>query len=445
MDAPATNYATAPDGTSLAYHVVGDGPLDLVWMPSGSFPFDLLWDEPGFAHLVRRLGAFSRTIWMNMRGLGPSGGDPLDPYRDPVVLDADMLAVLDDNKCEQVCAIGPGVGGHNALRLAYAHPDRVSHLVLVNSFARYIREPGYPIGVPQTVMDDFGDFIENTWGSGASVELMAPSKAADPAFRSRWARIERLGQPPDEGTKTFRMAIATDDRDLLPEIVVPALVLHRGGDRFIRADASRYLAEHLPAARYVELPGEDDLYFVGDVDAIADEIEEFLTGSRHGPEGDLVTATLLFTDIVSSTEQAARLGHRRWRRLTEEHDAMVRAVLQRHHGREVATTGDGFLATFDAATRAVRAATDVVESARMLDIEVRAGVHTGEIEVRPSDIHGLAVNIARRVCDLAGAGQVLVTEAVRLQVTGSDLKLEEPRTRSLKGVPGSWKLWTAKA
>jgi class 3 adenylate cyclase len=438
---PATSYAIAPDGASLAYHVVGEGPCDVVWMPSGSFPFDLLWDEPGFAHLVRRLAAFSRTIWMNPRGFGASGGNPFDTYRDPTILDGDMLAVLDSAKCDQVCVVGPGVGGHYAIRLAHFFPDRVSHVVLLNSFAHYVREADYPIGVPQDVIDGFADFLSNTWGSGATVRLMAPSKADDPEFKSRWARIERLGQPPVEGTRTFLQAIAVDDRDLLPAIRVPALVLHRSDNLFIRSEAGRYLADHIPGARYVELPGEDDLYFVGDVDALADEIEEFLTGVQPAPEGDIVTVTILFTDIVSSTEHAARIGHRKWRRLVEEHDAMVRATLQRYHGREVMTTGDGFLATFDATTRAVRAATDIVRSAQALGLEVRAGVHTGEVEVRPTDIHGLAVNIARRVCDRSTAGQVLVTEVVRLQVTAADLQFEEPRTRTLKGVPGTWKLW----
>lgn len=442
---PETHYAIAPDGASLAYHVVGDGPLDVVWMPSGSFPFDLLWDEPGFAHLVRRLAAFSRTIWMNPRGLGASGGNSFDTYRTPGVLEGDMVAILDDAKCEDVCVIGPGVGGHYGITLARTHPDRVSRLVLLNSFAHYVREPDYPIGAPQSILDGFADFLTNTWGSGASAELMAPSKANDVDFRARWARVERLGQPPAEGAQTFLLAISVDDRPILSEVAVPTLVLHRAENRFIQIEAGRFLADHIPGARYVELPGEDDLYFVGDVDALVDEVEEFLTGAHQTPEGDTVTATILFTDIVSSTEQAARLGHRKWRRLVEEHDAMVRATLARYHGREIATTGDGFLATFDSTTRGVRAATDIARSAHHLGVEVRAGVHTGDIEVSPDDIHGLAVNIARRVCDRARSRQVLVTEVVRLQLTGSNLVFEEQRSRTLRGVPGTWKLWSVRA
>jgi class 3 adenylate cyclase len=441
---PATHYAVAPDGASLAYHVVGDGPLDVVWMPSGSFPFDLLWDEPGFAHLVRRLAAFSRTIWVTPRGFGASGGDPHDTYRDRAVLEGDLLAVIDDAKCEQACVVGPGVGGHYAISLALAHPDRVTHLVLLNSFAHYIREPGYPIGAPKELLDGFADFLTNTWGSGASAEFMAPSKLNDLGFRERWARIERLGQPPAEGAQTFLMAIGVDDRPMLPELDIPTLVLHRAENRFIQVEAGRYLAEHIVGAHYVELPGADDLYFVGDVDALVDEVEEFITGVHPSPEGDTVTATVMFTDIVGSTEQAARLGHRKWRRLVEEHDAMVRTTLQRYHGHEVATTGDGFLATFDSTTRGVRAATEIVRSAHHLGVEVRAGVHTGDIEVRPDDIHGLAVNIARRACDRAGSGQVFVTEVVRLQLTGSNLTFTEQRSRSLRGVPGTWKVWAVK-
>jgi class 3 adenylate cyclase len=343
-----------------------------------------------------------------------------------------------------VCVVGPGVGGHYAIRLAHHYPDRVSHVVLLNSFAHYVREDDYPIGVPQSILDGFADFLSNTWGSGATVQLMAPSKADDPEFRARWARIERLGQPPVEGTRTFLMAIAVDDRDLLPSIGAPTLVLHRADNLGVRAEAGQYLAEHIPGARYVELAGEDDLYFVGDVDAVVDEVEEFLTGVHPSPEGDTVTTTIMFTDIVASTEQAARLGHRKWRRLVEEHDSMVRAVLQRYHGREVMTTGDGFLATFNSTTRAVRAAASIVSGAHALGLEVRAGIHTGEVEMRPRDIHGLAVNIARRVCDLAATGQILVTDVVRLQITSSDISFDAQRAHSLKGVPGSWKLWAVK-
>jgi class 3 adenylate cyclase len=232
-----------------------------------------------------------------------------------------------------------------------------------------------------------------------------------------------------------------DIRHLLPLIHVPTLILHRRDDRFIRVGHGRFLAEHIPGAKYVELAGNDHLYFVGDTDALLDEIEEFLTGSHQAPDGDLITETILFTDIVASTEHSARLGHRRWTTLSDDHDAMVRAALARHRGREVKTTGDGFLATFEATTRGVRAATEIVAAARGMGLEVRVGVHTGEVEVRPDDVVGLAVTIAKRICDLAGPGQVLVSEAVKVHLLASGIAVSEQGRHVLKGVPGEWPLF----
>lgn len=273
------------------------------------------------------------------------------------------------------------------------------------------------------------------------MDLLAPSKSDDERFRALIARCERLGQPPDEVAASLAISFRRDVRDRLATICVPTLVLHRLGNRFIRVGAGRYLAEHIPGARYVELPGDDYLFFVGDTDALLDEIEEFLTGTRQAPEGDLVTATVLFTDIVSSTEQSARMGHRKWTKLIDGHDAMVRSILAHYRGREVKTTGDGFLSTFDATTRAVRAAMEIVRQAKAMDIEVRAGVHTGEVEVRPDDVIGLPVSIAKRVCDLAGAGEVYVSEAVKVHLVGSGITLSEQGTHTLKGVPDEWRLF----
>ncbi len=281
---------------------------------------------------------------------------------------------------------------------------------------------------------------KDLWGTGAEVDAAAPSRADDGAFRERIARCARLGLSPEHAVEMMGHAFERDLRPILGEICVPALVLHHRGDRIIRAEAGRYLGHHIPGARYVELPGEDYLFFVGDTDALLDEIEEFLTGSHQPPEGDLVTATILFTDIVSSTERSARFGHRKWTSLTDQHDAMVRAALARHRGREVKTTGDGFLATFDATSRAVRAASEIVTSAGNLGLEVRAGVHSGEVEIRPDDVVGLAVSIAKRICDVAGPGEVLVSESVKVHLVGSGIKTEERGTHVLKGVPDEWRL-----
>ena len=438
-----TRYATAPDGVSLGYHVLGDGPLDVLWTPVVSFPFDLLWDEPSFAHFARRVARFSRSIWCSARGFGGSGGNWSDLFDGNVVSD-DFSTVLDDAECASAVLVGFGVAGPPAIRYAHAHPERVRALVLIDTFASYCRTEDYPIGVREPMLDRFLEPI-SLWGSGMSVDMLAPSRAADALFRERIARLERLGQPPDQAAASLRRALTVDVRDLLPELQMPTLVLHRAGDRYILVEAGRYLAASIPNASYVELPGEDNLFFVGEVDALIDELEDFLTGAHQAPEGQVVTTTVLFTDIVSSTEQSARLGHRRWTRLTEDHDAMTRATVQRYQGRVVKWTGDGFLMTFDAGSRAVRAALDIVRAASAMGLQLRAGVHTGEAEVRPDDILGLPVSIAKRVCDLAGPGDVFVTEVLRLTLEGSGLTFDDRGPYELKGVPGTWQIFAASA
>jgi class 3 adenylate cyclase len=238
-----------------------------------------------------------------------------------------------------------------------------------------------------------------------------------------------------------RADLQQDVRPLLPSISVPTLVLHREGNRYIHLGAGRYLAEHIPEAKFVVLPGDDHAFFVGDTDALADEIEEFLTGARSGADADVLTMTILFTDIVASTEHQARVGRREWSRLTDRHDAMVRAALARYRGREVKTTGDGFLATFDATGRAIRCAADILAGAKDIGLDLRAGVHTGEVEVRGHDIAGMAVTIAKRVCDLAGPGQVLVSDTVRSNMVGTGIEFNDQGEHDLKGVPGSWRLY----
>ena len=438
-DRPVTRYVTARDGVSLGYHVLGDGPLDVLWMPVVSFPFDLLWDEPSFAHFARRVARFSRSIWCSARGFGGSGGEWSDLFNGDMVSD-DFSTVLDDAGCASVVLVGFGVAGPSAIRYAHAHPERVRSLVLIDTFASYRRTEDYPVGLWESTLDRFLAPIK-LWGSGMSVDTLAPSRAADSLFRERIARLERLGQPPDQAAASLRQALTVDVRDLLPDLRMPTLVLHRAGDRYILVDAGRYLAASIPNARYVELPGADNLFFVGEVDALVDELEEFLTGGRQAPEGQVVTTSVLFTDIVSSTEESARLGHRRWTRLSEDHDALTRAIVQRYQGRVVKSTGDGFLVTFDAGSRAVRTALDVVRAAKAVGLQLRAGVHTGEVEVRPDDVLGLPVSIAKRVCDLAGPGEVFVTDAARLMLQGSGLVFEDRGPHDLKGVPGTWQIF----
>jgi class 3 adenylate cyclase len=439
-DAPETLYTRSTDGTNLAYQVSGNGQLDLVFVHGDAIPIDLLSEDPGFVRFRKRLGGFSRTVWFDRRGRGASEGDPRDSLAKEV-FDADLVAVLDAVGIEQMAMVGAGVSTSEQVHFSLTHPERVSGLVLINSYAHYVREEDYPWGVPPASLDRFMDVLKQGWGTSAAVEVVAPSRTADERFRAWYARSARFGGGPDLIADVVRAVFERDIRELLPAISVPTLVLHRQENRYIHLGAGRYLAEHIPHAKFVVLPGDDHLFFVGDTDALTDEIEEFLTGTRSGAEGDVLTMTVLFTDIVASTEHQARVGSREWSRLTDRHDAMVRAALGQYRGREVKTIGDGFLATFDAAGRSLRCAADILAGANDIGLELRVGVHTGEVEVRTDDVAGLAVVIAKRVCDLAGPGQVLVSEMVRGHLVGSGFKFDDQGEHELKGVPGAWRLY----
>jgi class 3 adenylate cyclase len=303
-----------------------------------------------------------------------------------------------------------------------------------------VREDEYPWGLTQEDIDGRVAALKETWGTAPNLDLLAPSRAADERFRAWFTRVRRFHRGPDQVARLVQTSWEQDVRPLLRSISVPTLVLHREGNRYIELGAGRYLAERIPNAKFVALPGDDFLFYVSDTDAFVDEIEEFLTGARSGAEGDVLTMTVVFTDIVASTEHQARVGPREWSRLTDHHDAMIRAALSRHRGREIKTTGDGFLATFGATGRALRCAADVVAGAKDIGLDLRAGVHTGEVEVRGDDIAGLAVTIAKRVCDLAGPAEVLVSRTVTDLVAGSGIGFEDRGEHELKGVPGLWRL-----
>jgi class 3 adenylate cyclase len=441
--APETHYTRSADGTNLAYQVSGHGPLDLVFAHMSVIPIDLLSDDPGFIRIRRRLATFSRTAWFDARGWGASEGDPRESLAGEIS-DADLTAVLDAVGFERPAVVAEdGLAGGRAIHFSAIRPQRVSALVLINSYAHYVREDDYPCGVPPENLDRVVAAAKEAWGTVAAVDRIAPSRTNDERFRAWFARSARFTSGPDQMAEMARAIFEHDVRPFLPAISCPTLVLHREGDRTIDVGASRYLAEHIPNAKLVVLRGDDHISFVGDTDALVDEIEEFLTGVRSGAEGDVLTMTVLFTDIVASTEQQARVGPREWSRLTDHHDAMVRAALSRHRGHEVKTTGDGFLATFDATGRALRSAADILAGAKDLGLELRAGVHTGEIEVRGDDVAGLAVTIAKRVCDLAGPGEVLVSGAIPPLVVGSGIDFVDRGQHELRGVPGSWRLYRA--
>jgi class 3 adenylate cyclase len=358
---------------------------------------------------------------------------------------ADIVSVLDAARSEQTALLAIGNAGLAALMAAAQHPERVSSAVLVHCFARLPRSEDYPCGVPQRVLDRFVDVAVDVSGASADddmndAKLLAAGLSEDPRFREWWSRASRQGASPAAARASMTATFGTDVRAALPLITAPVLVLHRDPSLF-SVDHARYLAEHLPTARLVELPGGDHLPYGPGSDAIVDEVEEFLTGARGGSGTDRVLTTVLFTDIVSSTKRAVEAGDRSWHDVLDRHDAMVRSELRRFNGREVKTTGDGIMATFDGPARAIRCAQAIGAGARQLGIEVRAGLHTGEVEVRGDDIGGIAVHLAQRVSAQAGSNEVLVSRTVVDLVAGSGLEFDDRGLHQLKGLDGSWQLF----
>ena len=353
----------------------------------------------------------------------------------------DITAVLDKAECERAVLVASGDGGPFAIGYATIHPERVRALVLIDAYAHYVQEDGYPWGLSRETLDQHVATVREDMGDGRDRGGHGAQQSQRRSVPLVVRAVSTVWPPPRcndgvEGQRAARCAAPSADR--LP---FPLSSCIESGDRYVRLGAGRYLAEHIPDARFIELPGEDHYFFVGDTDSLLDEIEEFLTGTHQGFEGDVVMAAVLFTDIVGSTEQAASMGNRKWGALIDQHDAMVRASLARHRGREIRSLGDGFLATFDATTRAVRAATEIVKAAKDIGIQVRAGVHTGEVEFRNDDVAGLTVNIAKRICDLAGGDEVFVSEGVRGQLVGTGIATSEQGTHVLKGVPDEWRLF----
>ena len=437
---PETRYARSKDG-HVAYQVVGDGPLDVVFIPSWMTNMDALWEEPSLARFLRRLATFSRLLCFDKRGTGVSDPVPLAAIPTLEQWNDDVRAVMDTVGSKRAALLGVAEGGPMAVLFAATYPERTSALVLVDTSARLLRDVDYGFGFPAERLPLLLERAEEAWGTGKNVDVLAPSIAHDERFRRWYARYERLAMAPGAFIALYATMFEVDVRHVLPAIRVPTLVLHRSGDRHIRVGHGRYLAEHIPGAKYVELPGEDHVFFVGDTEAMLGEIEEFLTGVRPVPEIDRVLATVLFTDIVGSTERAATLGDRAWRALLDSHHGIVRRELERHRGREVKTMGDGFLATFDGPARAVRCACAIRDGVRPFGIEIRAGLHTGECELMGEDVGGIAVHIGARVAGSAGPGEVVVSSTVKDLVAGSGLRFADRGMHSLHGVPGDWRLF----
>ncbi len=438
---PITRYARSADA-SIAYQVVGDGPLDLLFLTGWVTQLEQLWEAPANRRFLERLTTFGRLILFDSRGTGLSER-VLESYT--VEQEArDALAVLDAAGSERAALITYAQGGLVGALLAAEHAERVGALIMYASIARTSWAPDYDWAMTREEREALSERNVATWGEANSeaMSAWAPSMAGDPALVAWFARMQRLAASPNEARIIANASIDLDVRDVLPRIRVPTLVMHRPKEHVWDVRHSHYLAEHIPGARYVELEGEDSFPFVGDSDTIVEEIEEFLTGVRSGGEFARALLTVLFTDIVDATARAAKLGDGRWRDLLAQHDERVRAELARFGGREVKTVGDGFLATFDGPpSRALRCALAITRGARELDMEVRVGMHTGECELIGEDVGGMAVHIASRVSGLAAPGEVLVSGTVFGTVVGGPFTFVDRGLHELKGVPGRWPLF----
>jgi class 3 adenylate cyclase len=437
--APKTQYVRARDGVSIAYQVVGEGERDIVFVPQTFSAIEALWDHPTVARFFERLGGLGRVILYDRRGTGMSdrtgGTATLEEQVD------DVRAVMDAAGAARADLIAIMEGGPMAMLFAASAPERVRSLTLYAAFARSTRAEDYPAAWPAAERDAAMRTMIEHWGEGGFAARFAPSHDHDAGLREWLGRLQRMSLGPGEAARAMEINGRLDVRHVLGSIRVPTLLLHRSDDAGIAVSHSRYLEERIPGARLVELDGVDTLPFLGDSSAVIGEIDEFLTGDRRPSDHDRVLATVLFTDIVGSTVRAAALGDQIWRDLLEEHDRIVRTCVQRNRGREIKSVGDGVLALFDGPARAVRAARSIVSDVTALGLEVRAGVHTGEVELVGDDVAGLAVHIAARVMGEAPAGRVLASSTVRDLVVGSGLRFEDRGRRELRGVPGEWGLW----
>lgn len=438
-ETPEVRYAKSGD-VHIAYTVFGEGP-DLLVAPGFISHLEVTWEEPGLVQFWERVGQFRRVITFDKRGVGLS--DPIDhaPTLEECV--DDMRAVLGAAGADEVDIFGISEGGAMAMLFAATYPERVRSLILYGTYARMIEADDYPWGVR---MEDHANLLEFSsvgWGEGRGLAAWAPSRRDDAVLRQWWAKLQRLAASPGMVRRIFELYPGIDVRPVLGAIQAPTLVLHRVDDRMINIGMGRYLGEHIPGARLVEFDGADHLYWTGDADSLLDEIEEFLTGERQPIVSDRVLATVLFTDVAQSTDRVVELGDRRWSELLNAHHALVRRQLQRFGGREVNTTGDGFVATFDGPARAIRCAKSIRDAVRGLGLSVRAGLHTGEIEIGGGDIAGVAVHVAARVSTLAQPNEVLVSRTVTELVAGSGIEFTDRGEHELKGVPGSWQLFSA--
>ena len=436
---PVTRYAKS-GAINIAYQVAGNGPFDLVFVSGWVSNIEYSWEEPRFARFLSRLASFSRLILFDKRGTGLSDRVPSTQLPTLEQRMDDVRAVMDAAGSEQAAVFGVSEGASLAILFAATYPRRTRALAIYGGFAKRLWAPEYPWAPTLERRQAWIDSLEQGWGGIADMATIAPSRVDDAQFTDWFTAYMRRSASPSAATALAHMNTYIDVRDVLPTVHVPTLVLHRIGDKDANVAEGRYIAEHIPGATFIELSGIDHIWFAGDTDAIIDELEAFLTGVRRVPEPDRVLATVLFTDIVRSTQTATSLGDRRWHELLENHNAVVRREIARFGGREVKLTGDGFLITFDGPARAIRCALALVDGVRRLGIEIRAGAHTGECEIIAQDVGGIAVHIAARILSKAAPSEVLVSSTLRDLVAGSGLRFRSRGREELKGIPGTWEL-----
>jgi pimeloyl-ACP methyl ester carboxylesterase len=447
---PETKYAKSGD-VHIAYQVLGQGPIDLIFIPGWVTHVELAWEDPHQNRFLRRLASFSRLILFDKRGVGLSDRVPLNQL--PILEERmdDVRAVMEAAGSERAALLGVSEGGAMSALFAATYPERCAALILYGSFARtgsYL--------MTHEELEARLRAIESEWPDSIDPSLPAPSLSTDPGYRESWRTLMRHAASPGAAIALLRMNSQIDVRDVLSTIRVPTLVLYRrdarfghgaaawrqaGADVITPASEANFIAKQIPGAQLVELAGIDHLPWAGDAEALLGEVEEFVTGVRRGPDPDRVLATILFTDIVSSTATAARLGDRSWRNLLDRHNALIRRQLERFRGQELGTTGDGFFASFDGPARAIRCARTLAESVSAIGLTIRAGVHTGECELGEGKLAGIAVHIAARIAELAGPGEVLVSSTVKDLVVGSGIDFADRNVQALKGVPGEWQLF----
>jgi len=442
--APETQYARSGD-VNIAYQVVGEGAMDLVLLLGWISNVELAWEEPNLRRFLERLASFSRLILFDKRGTGLSDRVPENQLPTLEQRMDDVRAVMDAAGSDRAALFGISEGGPMCILFAATYPERTVALVTCGTYAKRIWSHDYPWAPTPDERQQFFDAIEHNWGRELGLDSLAPSVQDDPAIRRWLETYVRRSASPGAALALAKMNTQIDVRQILPSVKVPALIMHRTGDKDSKVEEGRYIAERIPGARFVELPGEDHFPWIGNQDSVLDEVEEFLTGVRRAPETDRVLATILFTDIVGSTEVAHRLGDRAWTDLLARHHDLVRRQLDRFRGREIDTTGDGFLAGFDGPARAIRCAVAIREAIGSLGIDIRAGLHTGEVEIMGDKLAGVAVHTGARVASQAGAGEVLVSSTVKDLVAGSGIEFEDRGTRQLKGVPGEWRLFAVES